>query len=71
MTFSNYHIYVEMISRIDHMIGQLGAVSFIALECLALVRFYRPAWLKHTVWILIGGFYATLFVVVGSGVARP
>lgn len=67
MTFSNYHLYVDLISRIDHMIGQFGGIGFIALECLFIVKVLRPQWLKYVVWLLIGGFYASLLVLVANG----
>lgn len=67
MTFSMYHFYVERINEIDHVVGLIAALAFIFVNILLLVRTFRPAWMKITIWLMIGGFYATLYLLVARG----
>lgn len=61
MTFSNYHIYVEIVAARDHVIFILTMFVLLVFVVLGYVALLRPKWLRPAAWLLgFGGFYATL-----------
>jgi hypothetical protein len=69
MIFSNYYLYVEQINHADYLIGMIAGMTLFIMECLYLVKLYKPGLFKLCVWLAIGGFYASLLVLASSGVA--
>lgn len=72
MTFSNYHIYVEMVAARDHIIAILAVIVLVVLAALGYLRGFLPKWFPALSWIIVaGGFYASLALWIVYMFSRP
>jgi hypothetical protein len=72
VTFSRYHVYVEMVVGRDHAIALVALLVGLVLVVLQYVDLLKPGWSHAVAWILgVGGFYATLVVWAAYILSRP
>lgn len=61
MSFSTYHLYVDLISQRDQYVLIIAMLICSFFELMWFLSRFRPAWVKPAIWIFgVGGYYATL-----------
>lgn len=65
MTFPTYHLYEELILARNTILLMIGLLVLTGFMLWGFTRRYKPAWSLPAMWIFgVGGFYATLAIVV-------